>query len=35
VVDGKVALRMAIGAPLTELRHVEAAWARLQANLAG
>jgi aromatic-L-amino-acid decarboxylase len=30
VIDGKVALRMAIGATLTELRHVEAAWAQLQ-----
>jgi aromatic-L-amino-acid decarboxylase len=31
LVDGKVALRMAIGSPLTELRHVEAAWAQLQS----
>ena len=31
VVDGTIALRMAIGSPLTELRHVEAAWAQLQS----
>jgi aromatic-L-amino-acid/L-tryptophan decarboxylase len=30
VVDGNVALRMAIGAPSTERRHVETAWKRLQ-----
>ena len=30
LVDGNVALRMAIGAPRTERRHVEAAWAQLQ-----
>ncbi len=30
VVDGKVALRLAIGARLTERRHVEAAWLLLQ-----
>ena len=37
VVDGRVALRMAIGATLTEARHVEAAWGRLQeaASRAG
>jgi aromatic-L-amino-acid decarboxylase len=35
VVDDKIALRLAIGAPLTELRHVEAAWALLQANVPG
>jgi aromatic-L-amino-acid decarboxylase len=29
VVNGRVALRMAIGAPLTERRHVEAAWRAL------
>lgn len=29
VVDGRPALRMAIGSPLTERRHVEAAWAAL------
>jgi aromatic-L-amino-acid decarboxylase len=33
VVDGRVALRMAIGATLTERRHVEAAWAQLSADL--
>jgi aromatic-L-amino-acid decarboxylase len=30
VVDGRIALRMAIGATATELRHVEAAWRTLQ-----
>jgi aromatic-L-amino-acid decarboxylase len=30
LVDGRVALRMAIGATATELRHVEAAWRTLQ-----
>jgi aromatic-L-amino-acid/L-tryptophan decarboxylase len=30
LVDGNVALRMAIGSPATELRHVEAAWRTLQ-----
>jgi aromatic-L-amino-acid decarboxylase len=29
VVDGRITLRMAIGSPLTERRHVEAAWALL------
>jgi hypothetical protein len=31
VVDGKVVLRMAIGATLTEQRHVRAAWELLQS----
>ena len=31
VVNGRVALRMAIGSPSTEHRHVEAAWAELSA----
>ncbi len=31
VVNGNVALRMAIGAPLTERRHVEAAWRALSS----
>ena len=32
IVDGKVALRMAIGATLTERRHVEAAWQLLRSR---
>ena len=31
-VNGRFALRMAIGSPQTELRHVEAAWAALSAH---
>jgi aromatic-L-amino-acid decarboxylase len=31
-VNGSTALRMAIGAPLTERRHVEAAWELLSAR---
>jgi aromatic-L-amino-acid decarboxylase len=31
VVNGQVAIRMAIGSPLTERRHVEAAWQALTA----
>jgi aromatic-L-amino-acid/L-tryptophan decarboxylase len=31
VVDGRAALRMAIGSPLTDRRHVEAAWAALSS----
>ena len=32
VVDGRVALRLAIGATSTELRHVRAAWELLQTS---
>jgi aromatic-L-amino-acid decarboxylase len=32
VVDGQAALRLAIGSPLTERRHVEAAWAALSCE---
>ncbi|HEY7010900.1 MAG TPA: aminotransferase class V-fold PLP-dependent enzyme [Jatrophihabitantaceae bacterium] len=32
VVDGRVALRLAVGAPGTELRHLEAAWQLLQKS---
>ena len=32
VVDGDAALRMAIGSPATELRHVEAAWRELSRD---
>jgi aromatic-L-amino-acid decarboxylase len=35
VVAGQVALRLAIGSPLTERRHVEAAWRLLSAHSAG
>jgi aromatic-L-amino-acid decarboxylase len=33
VVDGRAVLRLAIGSPQTERRHVEAAWSALQAAL--
>jgi aromatic-L-amino-acid decarboxylase len=33
VVDGRTALRMAIGSPLTQQRHVEAAWAALSRDV--
>jgi aromatic-L-amino-acid decarboxylase len=33
VVDGNAALRLAIGSPQTQRRHVEAAWAALSAPL--
>ncbi len=32
IVEGQLALRFAIGSPLTERRHVEAAWAALSAS---
>jgi aromatic-L-amino-acid/L-tryptophan decarboxylase len=35
VVNGRLTLRLAIGSPQTEQRHVEAAWADLQEAVAG
>ena len=34
-VNGRLALRLAIGSPQTQERHVRAAWAALQAAVAG